>query len=136
MANAAAHKTIGATFSGSPEWVKLTYDFAEDTGAVANYELATFASKCLVLEALVHVETLCTSGGSATVAIGINDTDADAFMTTTTGAVANLADDFVSKISTTDWGVAQEDDTIRLAIATAALTAGKINVWVQYVTVL
>jgi hypothetical protein len=135
MALAKAHKTLGELFSNEVQTVKLTYDFAQDGGGVGNIDLATFARKAIVLRGVVHVETACTSGDAATVAIGINDTDADAFTTTTTGAVANLVDDAVLYVATTNAHVAQVDDTVRLAIGAHALTAGKINVIIQYMNI-
>lgn len=135
MANAAAHKTLGALFSNELRVEKLTYDFAQDGGAVGTIDLATFSRKCLVTRAYVHVETACTSGGSATVTVGINDTDIDAYATTSTGAVANLVDDAVLYVATTAAHVAQVNDTIRVTIGTADLTAGKFNVYVEYMNV-
>ena len=135
MANAVAHKTLGAVFSNELRVEKLTYNFAGDGGATGTIDLATFARKCLVTRAYAHVETACTSGGSATVAVGINDTDIDAYVTASTGAVANLVDDAVLYVATTAANVAQVDDTIRVTIATQPLTAGKVNVYVEYMNV-
>lgn len=135
MALAKAHKTLGELFSNEVQTVKLTYNFAQDGGAVGNVDLATFARKALVLGGVVHVETACTSGGAATVTAGINDTDIDAYMTTATGAVANLVDDAVLLVATTSAHVAQVNDTVRLVIGAHALTAGKINVIIQYMNI-
>jgi hypothetical protein len=136
MANAAAHKTLGKLFSNQIQTEKLTYDFAEDGGATGSIELGTFANKSLVLDAWVHVETACTSGGSATVEIGINDADPNAFMDTTSGAVASLVDDLVHNEAAGQIGlVAAANDTVRLTIGAETLTAGKINVIVSYMNI-
>lgn len=135
MANANAYKKIGPLFSNEIQLVKLTYDFSKDTGAQGNYELGKLGAKCLVVGAHTHVETACTSGGSATVTIGAASADADAFLTTAHGAVANLTDDAVWAETAGQLLVIAKDDTIRLTIGTADLTAGKINVYLQVMAI-
>lgn len=132
----AAHKTLGRGFSNEVQMMKLTYDFAADGGATTDtYVLGTTSGKILVLDACVHVETACTSGGSATVAIGVNGGDVDAFLDVTSGAVANLVDDFTEKEAAGQKIVLASGAKIEAAIATAALTAGKINLVLSYVNI-
>jgi len=131
MANANAYKEISA-WSNELKVEKLTYDFSEDTGAQGTYSLAKFLKKALVVDACVQVETACTSAGLATVQIGTSTGDADAFMDTTSGAVANLVDDFTVKETAGQSLVVAEDETVDLVIGTADLTAGKINVYLAY----
>ena len=65
---AAAHKVFGRGFSNEIQMVKLTYDFANDAGAFADHVIVgTTDGKILVMDSVVHVETLCASLGSATV---------------------------------------------------------------------
>jgi hypothetical protein len=131
-----AHKVLGPLFSNEVGYEKLTYDFALDGGATTDtYVLATAGSKILILDACAHVETQATSGGSATVAIGIASGDVDAFLDVTSGAVANLVDDFTEKETAGQKIVVAADGKIELVIGTAALTAGKINLMVKYVAV-
>lgn len=133
---AAAHKTLGANYSNERQTVKLTYDFANDGGATADtIVLGTAGRKILILDACVHVETACTSGGSATLAIGVSGGDADAFLDATSGAVANLVDDFCEKETAGQKIVVASGGKIEAVIATAALTAGKVNLIVSYVNV-
>lgn len=133
MANVAALKNCSG-FENEVSYVRCSYDFANDAGATGALVMADFPSKAMILKAVVHVETACTSGGSATVIIGTSD-DTDAFMDLTSGAVANLVDDFALEEATAVGSVLDAADQILLTIGTAALTAGKINVEVQYVLV-
>jgi hypothetical protein len=131
--NANAYKTIGGGFSNEVQHVKLTYDFAEDGGATADtVRLATFGRKVVITDAVVQVETACTSGGSATVTIGLQTADADCFLTTAAGAVAALTDDACFKTTAGQAIVAPADEYVSVAIGTAALTAGKVNVFLTY----
>ena len=134
MAVAAAHKNIEG-WGQQPYQFVGEYDFANDTGAQATYNLGTFTHKTIVKKGRVFVETACTSGGAATVEVGTSTADANAFMDTTSGAVANLVDDFIhSETASTDLVVAA-GETLDLAIATADLTAGKIQVILECVRV-
>lgn len=129
------HKTFGQGFHNERQLIKLTYDFARDAGAAADVvKIGTTNAKILVLDSVVQVETTCTSGGSATVIVGVAGGDTDAFMDTTSGAVANLVADFCNQETTGQGIVIATATAIHLDIATADLTAGKINVWLSYVT--
>lgn len=133
---AAAHKVLGPLFSNEVGFAKLTYDFANDGGATSDtYVIGTAGRKIAIMDAMVHVETACTSGGSATVSIGVSGGDVDAFLDTTSGAVANLVDDFCEKETAGQKIVIADDGKIELVIGTAALTAGKINLYVKYINV-
>lgn len=131
MANASAYRVLGEFWANDkqPETYKLTYNFANDTGAQGTYTLGKVIDKCIVLGAVVQVETACTSGASATVKIGTSSGDDDAFCTVTSGAVANLADDFTVRETAGQKLVIAENENINLVIGTADLTAGKINVY-------
>jgi len=133
MVDVAAVKTLKG-FENEVQYARLTYDFANDGGATGALVLADMPGKAMVLKAVVHVETACTSGGAATVIIGTSD-DTDAFMDLTSGAVANLVDDFGLEETTAVGAVLDAADQVLLTIGTAALTAGKINVELQYVLV-
>lgn len=134
MANANGYREFQG-FTAQPYTEVFTYDFAKDTGAAATYSLGKFKHKTLVLQGTVFVETACTSGGLATVAIGTSTADTDAFMDATSGAVANLVDDFVHAETASTRLVVAADETLDLVIATAALTAGKIKVVLECINV-
>jgi hypothetical protein len=133
---AAAHKTFGRGFSNERQMVKLTYDFATDAGAFADVvKIGTTNGKILVMDSVVHVETACTSAGSATVIVGVAGGDTDAFMDLASGAVASLVDDYVNQETAGQGIVLASGAAIHLDIGTADLTAGKINVILSYVNI-
>jgi hypothetical protein len=133
---AKAHKVFGRGFSNERQTVKLTYNFGDDAGAFADaVKIGTTDGKILVLDSRVHVETACTSGGSATVIVGVAGGDTDAFMDLTSGAVASLVDDYVATETTGQGIVLASGAAIHLDIGTADLTAGKINVILGYMNI-
>jgi len=133
---AKAHKTFGRGFTNETGFVRLTYNFADDAGAFADVvKVGTVDGKIMIQQAFVHVETACTSGGSATVAVGAATADADGFLTAAHGAVASLVDDFTYQDATSVGLVVGDGDTILVDIGTADLTAGKINVLIWFVNI-
>lgn len=115
---------------------QYVYDFAVDGGAVSTISLSGKAGvlslplKAVIKSLTIHVVTACTSGGSATVSLG-NTASATAYMAAT--AVASLTLDSIQ----TTAGVpnvinAANEQDMTLSIAVAALTAGKIEVHVEY----
>lgn len=133
---AKAHKTFGRGFSNEKQFVKLTYNFANDAGAFADaVKIGTTDGKILVTASFVHVETLCASLGSATVIVGVAGGDTDAFLDLTSGALANLVDDAVLNETTGQGIVVASGADIHLDIGTADLTAGKINVILEYINI-
>lgn len=131
----AKYKSPGKLFTGEIQTAVFTYDFATDTGVVGTYVLGKFDDKAIILKATAHVETACTSTGSAAVSIGLKTIDADCFLTAAHGAVANLADDVCYTEAAGQGIVATADTNVELVIGTEALTAGKINLIVEYMNV-
>lgn len=70
MAVLADKKIAGAPFTNAAELVRVVYDFANDTGAVADYDVLV-ADGSMIVE-LVHadVKTAVTSGGSLVMDLG------------------------------------------------------------------
>lgn len=135
VVTASAHKTIGKLFNNEIGFAKLTYDFASDGSATADtVKLATFGSKMMIINAVAQVETAC-AGATAVVNCGILGGDVDAFIADTAGAVAALTDDAGIKEAAGQKIVVAANETVSLKVATAALTAGKINLYIQYVNV-
>ena len=126
MANAAIYKELGGFLADKSGHAILIYDFANDAGAQGTIDLGEAKQKMCIKNAYIHVQTACTSAGSATVSIGSTD-DADGILDTTSGAVANLTADAVL-FETTDKLFLDVGDKISLVIGTADLTAGKIAV--------
>lgn len=126
MASVAAAKKVGSGFGNDKEIVRVIYDFSADGGAVGTLTLATATSDCVISDFMMVVKTACTSGGSATVSAGLTG-DVDAFKVAE--AVAGLTaatvwpEDgaFAGKIKLASGQV------LTMSIATAALTAGKIE---------
>lgn len=139
MANVTAdtYRKIDSGYYNEKQIMRVVYDFAQDGGATADtYRLAEVTGKILVVQATAHVITAFTSGGAATVAIGAETADADAFLAST--AVGTLVDDYVVKTAAGQTLVidgATATDYVSLTIGTAALTAGKIEVILEYVNI-
>lgn len=112
------------------------YDFAVDGGAVGDITLRgdRIPSGAIVVDALLHVDTVLTSGGSATVAIkveGGTDINSAAAISgapwSTTGAKRATFTATTAPVKTT------AARSIAATVGTAALTAGKFSVLVSYV---
>lgn len=113
------------------------YSFAVDGGSVATITPANNASipaNAVLVSETINSTTAVTSGGSATVAVGLSNTGgsttsilaATAKASFSSNAVLNGAATFAAPLKVTGAG------NITLTVATAALTAGVIEVWVQY----
>ena len=130
-----ANKPGTAETKNKVQVLRLVYDFAVsggDTGDIDlvgldNDEDAYLPENAFVVGADMVVATQCTSGGSATIALGVNsDGDvisAEAVASFTANAIISLD----AKVKAT------ADIKPHITIATAALTAGKIHVYIQYV---
>jgi hypothetical protein len=114
------------------------YDFSVDGGVSGDITLRgdSIPSGAIIIDALLHVDTVVTSGGAATLAIkteGAADINAADLVSgapwSTTGAKRA---DF---IATTAPIKTTADRSIKATVATADLTAGKFTVLVWYVEV-
>lgn len=142
-----------SAFKGDGYYVnEYLYDFAVDTGAAAAYNLhakdraAVVPVGAIIKAVTAHVVTACTSGGSATVIWGNGD-DADGYSgatiavaSLTANAVFNGWDNAAALLwdDTNDHAIPvyvadAADGQCILTIATAALTAGKISIAIEYV---
>jgi hypothetical protein len=126
----------GGPYVGSRKIARGLYEFALDGGAVGDIALRgdTLPSGAIILDAWVHVDTVVTSGGAATVAVkvegaaDINAVDAiSGAPWSTTGAKRT---DFTATTAPIKTTAAR---SIVATVATAALTAGKFSVIVEYV---
>lgn len=144
MASVAKHKSIGPAFQKEEEVVRVVYDFSADGGATGALDLFTASVDCIITHFSAVVKTAATSGGSATLKVGITGDD-DLFMTTTQGAVASLT--LGAAILPAPVLTEGTPNTIvmplpvKLAsgakvlqtIGTAALTAGKVEYVLKYI---
>jgi len=127
-------------FPNQLEYLRVSYDFAADTGATGTYDLMIASSRMLIVHAHLTVKTACTSGGSATVAYGVTGS-ASKFMNATQGAVASLtanativppAVEGTPNVLPFPYLMALNDKLL-MTVATAALTAGKIEFVIGYI---
>lgn len=114
--------------------LELVYDFAVQGGATGDIELdavdnadAYLPEDALVVGADMYVVTGVTSGGSATIALGAQ-TDGDLIAAE---AVASFSAGAIISLDTKKKTTA--DAIPHLTVADAALTAGKIHVYIQYI---
>lgn len=112
--------------AAGPERVEIVYDFSVDGGAVGALDVIKLKEASCVELAEFHVQTTCTSGGSATVSLGISG-DAAGLIAAT--AVASLTAGSVILGASRDASHKMAADAVlQMDIATAALTAGKIKI--------
>lgn len=111
--------------------VKATYDFAVHGGVVGDIPLdLDLPANAVVYDGLIDVVTAPTSGGSATVALKLEGT-ADLLAATAIASVTGQLDTVpdgagANAVKTT------AKRTLTVTVATAALTAGKMNIFLKY----
>lgn len=114
------------------------YDFAVDGGAVGAITLRgdSVPSGAIIIDVLIHVDTALTSGGGATVSLGAETAtglNAAAAVSgapwSTTGAKRGGLTATTAPVKTT------AVRPVTATIATAALTAGKFSVYVDFVEI-
>lgn len=138
MANLAGYKKVGSPFTKEVEIMRARYSFASDGGATGALNIFTASEACVITGFYAVVKTTCTSGGSATVKVGVTGDD-DVFVTTAEGAVANLtaaaclaakpvlAEGTPNTITMPYPRAMAAGDSVLMTIGTAALTAGVID---------
>ena len=112
-------------------YVKATYDFTEHGGIVGDNECdLTLPSGAIIYNGFANVITDPTSGGSATVAIKIEGT-ADLLAATAIASVTGQLD-LVPDGTAANVVELTAERKLTVTVATAALTAGTIDVYLQY----
>jgi hypothetical protein len=142
MASLSGYKKIGSGFSDEVQTIRARYDFSKDGGATGALNIFTAESDCVLVGFYALVKTACTSGGSATVAVGVTGATS-AMITATQGAVASLTANslFQANVVLTE-GTPNtaafplprrlaSGDSMLMTIGTAALTAGVIDFVIQ-----
>jgi len=124
MAAVKDKKLLGAPASQSIELVRVVYDFSKDAGATGSLDLFEADVACCVKLRYALVQVAATSGGSATISAGKASAgteflNASAVAGFSLGAVVNPASQNSVKLAA--------GEKIDMTIATAALTAGKIE---------
>lgn len=106
-----------------------TYDFAVNGGAIGTIELpGEIPDNAIITKCIVDVHTAPTSGGSATVALGLNTTT-DLLAAT---AIASVTGVVIAKDTAAAFKLTA-DRKVQVTIAVAALTAGKMAIVVEWV---
>lgn len=115
---------LAEAWSGQREIMEVEYDFAGDAGAVGALDIFQAKSAMVIHSCVAKVKTAATSGGAATVSLGVSG-DAAGLMAAT--AVASLTAG--AAIDSASFGSSYklaDEAVVQMSIATAALTAGKI----------
>lgn len=125
MAVLTDHKIVGGGFSNDADLVRVEYNFANDTGAIADYDVFTADSACLVEFIGADCQTALTATATSDMDLGkgaggvefLSSFDAGGGITAdvqtapdTPGLMVDLA----------------VDEKIVMGIDTAAVTAGKL----------
>lgn len=131
-----ARQLKGGDAMGSKKYATAYYSFATDGGAVGDITLRgdSLPSGAIITEALLHVDTILTSGGAATVAIkseGAADIQAAAAISGAPWSTAGAKR--ASLVATSAPVKTTAARNIVATVAVAALTAGKFSVVVEYV---
>ena len=126
MAVLADHKTIGAGFRNAGELHRVIYDFAEDTGAIANYDALTASGDVLVELVNVDCKTALTATATSNLNLGKGDAGVDFISALDAGGGISVdvqtPGDTAGKIVELANG-----EKIVMSIDTAAITAGKLE---------
>lgn len=135
MVTFAFEEAKATTFSNNGVMVQdFVYDFAVQGGAVGFIDLkSNVPNGAVILRVTYKVDTAFTSGGSATVALGDSNTNARYLAATaynnaafTAGTVAAAAIGVPLNVNAAAKG------EVGITVATAALTAGKMHLFVEY----
>ena len=140
------------TSNNAGRWLAALYDFAVHGGAVGDIPLrVSVPAGAVIVDSFVQILTAPTSSGSATIAISLESAgdilaatafDAAPFDGTFGLGLARYTpglrfpEDLPIEIDDSDAGAfvaATEERELSLTIGTAALTAGKFNVFLHYV---
>lgn len=124
MATLVGAKTVGAPFKNAVEVVRVIYDFAEDGGQVEDNTVLTAEGNVLVRCIGAKVITAPTSGGSATIDLG-KGTSGTEFISTE--AYTSFALNALYASESAAFVKLADGEVINMGVATAALTAGKIE---------
>lgn len=114
---------------------RVTYDVATDLGTVAAHGLGvTLPAKSIIIRSWLYIDTLFVDAGAGTVAISCEDANN---IKTATDFTASSAGDLVEGESTGASSAFKKSIAaaceVTATVATAAQTAGKATVWIQYV---
>ena len=116
------------------------YDFTTSGGAIGAIDLLgdSLPDNSTITRAFYEVLTAFTSGGAATVAFGVTTDDASGLLAATAynNAVFNAGyHDFIPDNTAANFTTkTTAARSLILTVATAALTAGRVRIWFEYIT--
>lgn len=129
---------IGSTaFEGRPKYARFYYEFSQDGGAVSSITMRGDAipSGALVTDAVLHVDTIPTSAGAATVALTLESAaDVQAAAAYNGAPYSTTGPKRASALTATATPLKTTAARSLVAVvAAAALTAGKFSVVLTYI---
>jgi hypothetical protein len=120
-------------------WAKAEYDFAVDGGTISAIDLGvTIPDNAIIVGGFIEVVTTCTTASTdnGTMAISVEGAN-DIVTATAVSAGGNIWDAGLHDIIPDSTGSTavktSQARNVTATIATAAFTAGKFNVWLEYV---
>jgi len=126
MAVLTDHKTVGPLFENKSELVRVEYDFANDTGAVADYDVLTVSGATLVEYISCDVETALTCATDFDIDLGKSAGGAE-FWSDNAKAVYALDAQVGPAAGEIRMVELADGEKIVMGIETAAATAGKMT---------
>ena len=126
MAVLADKKIVGAPFRNEGKIVRVVYDFANDTGGIADYDAIVADGAILVELVSIDCKTALTAAATANIDLGKNAGGVECL--SAFDAAAGIAVDIQTPGDTAGMVVELADaEKIVLGIDTAAVTAGKLE---------
>ena len=130
------------SLKNAQSWLKEVrtglYDFGVSGGVAGSFTLGNIPDNATITRAWYEVITPFTSGGAATVALGVVSDDASGILTATAyGDAAYNAgyhDATPDGTATNFTTISTAQRNVVLTVAAADLTAGKIRLWYEYIT--
>ena len=118
-------KPVGSDFGNQENLIRVQYDFSQDAGAIGDLDLMLDADGDVLVELVgISVDTALTSGGAATIAVGVAGGTEYKGATAITGFTAGAF------IAPGEFGFTRkvaDGANVTMSIDTAALTAGKMT---------
>jgi hypothetical protein len=119
------YKEVYGTFGNRAEWHTVVYDYSVETATSGNFDLFIAGEDLVMLDYYLDVQTAVTSGGTLTLTLGTTDPSASTAIHSSV-AVANLTLNSVKGMGTALPIAINHDGIMRMTIAGAAATAGKL----------
>jgi hypothetical protein len=123
---------------GQLKMVRAKYDFAVDGGAVSTITVATngiIPDNAIILGGMLNATTALTSGGSATIAVGTSAGSSASSIKAATAVASYSADALLAVVPLWTAATAVKmtaAGSVTVSIATAALTAGVLEITLFY----